>query len=283
MLDWRKIPKIDAHVHLIPEDVRKANMSYGNKFIDYGSVREYIKLMDTYNIIRSFIMPFNDPYMFSIDHCIESVHNNMYKMTKNNKDKLYCFADIDIRRSIEDTLKEFDRVLCNDRFLGIKLHPTNTGYPIDGLYYDKIFSYASKQNILLEIHSYPRDTLVDDICSPTRIKKVLDKYPDLRISIAHMGGYQYKELLDYNVYFNISAILNDFVDKLGLKKTNKILRKIGISRLIFATDYPDNRSLKSKEIYDTYFEILNRMDFSYEEAKQICMNNVLRMVNYNKK
>ena len=28
MVDWRKIPKIDAHIHLTPKDVIDANIDY---------------------------------------------------------------------------------------------------------------------------------------------------------------------------------------------------------------------------------------------------------------
>lgn len=278
MIDWKKISKIDAHIHLLPDEVIEANKYDRNKFVEYGSVDSFLKVMVTYNIKKAFIVPFNDPYMLSNDHNIKTVHNNLLKMTEAKEENLYCFADIDINNNIDDTLKEFDRILGNRNFLGIKVHPTNTGYPIDGSYYEKIFAYAHEKNVLVEVHSYPRESLKDDVCSPSRINKILDKYPNLRLSIAHLGGYQYKELLSRKVYFNISAILNDFTDRLGIKKTNEILRQIGIDRLIFATDFPDNRFLEPKLIYDKYFEILGKLDFNYKEAEDICMNNALRMI-----
>lgn len=51
-----------------------------------------------------------------------------------------------------------------------------------------------------------------------------------------------------------------------------------MDKLVFATDFPDSRCLKPKEIYDKYFEILNEMDFSPEEAENICRNNALKMI-----
>lgn len=171
-----------------------------------------------------------------------------------------------------------DNVLTNDEFIGIKLHPTNTGYPIDAYYYDKIFEYASDKNILIEIHSYPREHLHDDVCSPGRIKNVLSKHPKVKLSIAHLGGFQFEESYGMNAYFNISAILPDIVNRFGIEKVNEILRLTGVDRLVFATDYPDSRCLKPNEIYDKYFEILGLMDFSQEEAENICKNNVLKML-----
>lgn len=278
MVNWKEIPKIDAHIHLMPDDVISANSGYDDLFVDYGSVNDYLKIMETYHIERAFIMPFNDPYMLSMDFTVEAVHSNLYNMTKIAPSKFNCFADIDIKRDIHETIRELENALSKKEFIGIKLHSTNTGYPIDGEYYDKIFKYANDNDILVEIHSYPREHLLDDVCSPSRIKNVLNKYPNLKVSIAHLGGFQFEELYEMNVYFNISAILPDIVSRYGIKDANKILRLIGIDKLVFATDYPDSRCLKAPEIYEKYFELLNKMDFTQEEAENICKNNALKMI-----
>ena len=107
---------------------------------------------------------------------------------------------------------------------------------------------------------------------------MLNKYPKVKLSIAHLGGFQFKELYGMNAYFNISAILPDYVNRFGINKTNEILRSIGVDKLVFATDYPDSRCLSPTEIYDKYFEILDEMDFSLEEAENICKNNALKMI-----
>ena len=48
MVDWRKIPKIDAHIHLTPKDVIDANIDYDGRFIVNGSIDDYEKIMKTY-------------------------------------------------------------------------------------------------------------------------------------------------------------------------------------------------------------------------------------------
>ena len=199
-------------------------------------------------------------------------------MASESASSLRCFADIDIRKSVDETRKEFDKVLLHNEFVGIKIHPTNVGYPVDVDYFDKIFDYANRNRVPVEVHSYPRTHLLDDVCSPSRIKNVLKKYPSLKLSVAHLGGFQYEELQGTDAYVNISAILPDLVHQFGIKKTNDILRSFGTHRLIFATDYPDSRSLKPDEIYDRYLEYLGAMDFTQEEAENICKYNVLRMI-----
>ena len=74
MIDWKRIKKIDAHIHLLPQDVIDANKEYSDKFVDFGDLDSYLRLMDKYNIERAFIMPFNDPYMLSMDFKINTVN-----------------------------------------------------------------------------------------------------------------------------------------------------------------------------------------------------------------
>lgn len=78
----------------------------------------------------------------------------------------------------------------------------------------------------------------------------------------------------------MSAILPDYVRTYGIAKTNEILRKFGADRLILATDYPDSRILKPDEIYGSYFDILNQMDFTCEEAEKIVYGNIEHILNH---
>ena len=278
MVNWKELPKIDAHIHLLPDDVIRANIGCGDPFVDYGGVSDYLNIMEENNIECAFVMPFNDPYMMSMDFTIDTVHSNIQRIVTIAPQRLYCFADVDIRKDITQTITELEKVLQQKEFIGIKLHPTNTGYPIDGAYYDGIFQYANNNGVLVEIHSYPREHLTDDVCSPSRIKNVLNKYPRLKVSIAHLGGFQYEELYGLNGYFNISSILPDLVNRFGIEGANRVLRLIGVDKLVFATDYPDSRCLQPTEIYKTYFEMLDKMDFTKEEAEQICKYNALKMI-----
>lgn len=278
MVNWKELPKIDSHIHLLPDDVIRANIGCGDPFVDYGTVSDYLNIMEENNIECAFVMPFNDPYMMSMDFTIDTVHSNIQRIATIAPQRLYCFADVDIRKDITQTITELEKVLQQKEFIGIKLHPTNTGYPIDGAYYDGIFQYANNNGVLVEIHSYPREHLTDDVCSPSRIKNVLNKFPRLKVSIAHLGGFQYEELYGLNGYFNISSILPDLVNRFGIEGANRILRLIGVDKLVFATDYPDSRCLQPTEIYKTYFEMLDKMDFTKEEAEQICKYNALKMI-----
>lgn len=54
-----------------------------------------------------------------------------------------------------------------------------------------------------------------------------------------------RSLIGLVLYFNISAVLTDWAGQYGIEKTNHILRQLDVNRLVFATDYPDNRKAHS--------------------------------------
>ena len=102
MIDWKSIPKIDAHIHLLPPDVIENNRGNGDRFVEYGSVDDYLR--------------FNDPYMLSMDFQAGSVHNNLLAMCLQAENCLFCFADIDIRNPVETTLELLEKALEQKKF-----------------------------------------------------------------------------------------------------------------------------------------------------------------------
>lgn len=91
-------------------------------------------------------------------------------MCRQAENRFFCFADINICNPVETTLELLEKALEQKEFLGVKIHPTNTGYPVDGAYYDRVFAWADQSRVPVEIHSYPRTHLPDDVCSPSHIR-----------------------------------------------------------------------------------------------------------------
>ena len=42
MVNWKELPKIDAHIHLLPDDVICANSGCGDTFVDFGATKDYL-------------------------------------------------------------------------------------------------------------------------------------------------------------------------------------------------------------------------------------------------
>lgn len=275
MVDWRTLKKVDAHIHILPDVVHEANPDSDDVWV-YADLNRYHSMMDALNIEKAVIMPLNDPWLMSMEFTISDVHKNLYKMKQRYPGKFYAFADIDTRNvpavSVEAICKAIDEYFLD----GIKVHPNNTGVALDSEYNQAIFTFAQEHNVPVAIHSYPDSA--DDPGAAMRIVKVLEQYPKLTVIISHMGAYQWEQLLPTRAYLDISAILPDYVRTCGIRKTSEIMRKFGADRLIFASDYPDNRLLQPEEIYDSYFDILGQMDFTQAEAEMIAYGNIEKIL-----
>lgn len=271
MVDWKTIKKIDAHIHILPDSVHEANPDSEDVWVR-ADLHKYRSLMDKLEVEMAVIMPFNDPWLMSMEFTIDAVHKNLSEMKQRFPGKFYAFADIDTRNTPAESVEAISKAITQYGLDGIKIHPNNTGVDLDDIYNQPIFAFAQEQKIPVVIHSYPNSET--DRSAAYRIANVLDQFPELTVIVSHMGAYQWEQLLPTRAYMDISAILPDYVRTYGIKKTNVILRSFGTDRLIFATDYPDNRLLSAEEIYDTYFDILNQMDFTHEEAELIAFGNI---------
>ena len=271
--DWKALKKIDAHIHILPDAVQEAN-SDSQDVWTYADIHEYLKIMAENNLERAVVMPLNDPWLMSMEFTVDAVHRNLSELKKQYP--VYAFADVDIRNSSKKTVDEICRATEDYSLDGIKLHPNNAGMPIDADYNREIFAFAEKKKIPVAIHSYPNRA--DDFCAAERIAGIAEKYPELKLIVSHMGAFQWEHLLPLSCCVDISAILPDYARTYGIAKTNEILRAFGVERLLFATDYPCSRCLKPEEIYDSYYDILNQMDFTQEEAERIAYINVKELL-----
>ena len=275
MVDWRILKKIDAHIHILPDCVHEANPDSEDVWV-YADLHKYQSMMDELGIEKAVIMPLNDPWLMSMEFTIDAVHRNLYDMKRRYPGKFYAFADIDTRNKSSESVEAICKAIEEYDLDGIKFHPNNTGVDLDSEYNQSIFDYAERHKIPVAIHSYPNTK--NDRSAAYRIVNVLEQYPDLTVIISHMGAYQWEQLVSTRAYLDISAALPDYVRTYGIPKVKEILRKFGTDRLIFGTDYPDNRTLKPEEIYKSYFEILNQMDFTYDEALQIAYGNIKKIM-----
>jgi predicted TIM-barrel fold metal-dependent hydrolase len=275
MFDWRTIKKIDAHIHILPDTVHEANPDSEDVWV-YADLHKYRAMMGDLGIEKAVVMPLNDPWLMSMEFIIDAVHKNLYEMKQRYPGKFYAFADVDTRNAPAESVDAICKAIVEYGLDGIKIHPNNTGVDLDSEYNQPIFAFAQEHNIPVAIHSYPNSE--SDRSAAYRIANVLEQYPNLTVIVSHMGAYQWEQLLSTRAYVDISAILPDYVRTYGIDRTNEILRMFGVERLIFATDYPDNRFLEPDEIYGSYFDILNQMDFTAEEAEKITFGNIIRIL-----
>lgn len=276
MFDWKEIRKIDAHVHILPDEVHRANPDACDEFGLFGCLDSHEKIMREYGIDAAVIMPFNDPALMSMDFSADAVHKNLFEMKNAYPGKYYAFADVDANVRAEESCEAVVKAVKTYRLDGLKLHPANTGMDAASDYNIQLLQTAEALGIPVAVHSYPNSP--GDPCAAAKVAALAGKFPKLKMIVAHMGAFQWEALLDADVYVDFSAVLPDYVRKLGVRATNGILRRFGPDRLIFGTDYPTSRVLRPESVYETYFDILNQMDFTESEAEKIAYGNIASLL-----
>lgn len=274
MIDWRTLKKIDAHIHILPDAVHAANPDSDDAWA-YAGLDDYASQMARRGIEQAVIMPLNDPWLMSMEFTVDAVHKNLAEMKRRYPGKFFAFADVDVRNTPQQSVEAIRRAVDEYGLDGIKLHPNNAGVPLDAEYNRPILAFAEARGLPVAIHCYPNSE--HDLCTARQVVEVLKRFPKLTAIVCHMGAYQWEELLPTRAYLDLSAILPDYIEKLGIAQTNALLRRFGAERLLFASDYPDSRILPSQEIYPYYFDVLGQADFTPQEAQTIAHDNWARI------
>lgn len=161
-----------------------------------------------------------------------------------------------VHPEIDETFRQVDRMIKSDKVLGIKIHSPCHGYPILE-HCDKIFSFANERSLTVQMHP---DQILE-------MPKVCDRYPNMKLIIAHLGYEDYIDAVKNskagNIYVDTSG---------GASNLNNVLeyavKTIGAEKILFGTD-----------TYSSAFQA-GRIAFARitdEEKRLILRDNAIRM------
>ena len=146
-----------------------------------------------------------DPQVIAAMHreCNEEVH----QMTMDYPDRFKGFAQIPMQ-DVNAAIKELDHVMNNLGFLGAMINDTADGRTFDEPEYLPLWQAAEQMGAVMFIHQQGGDTLVTPRLNRYHLANtignlvdravtfasfvfggVMDKCPDLKICLAHGGGY----------------------------------------------------------------------------------------------
>lgn len=150
---------------------------------------------------------------------------------------------------------------------GIKIHPEFQGFAVDD---ERLFAaWEEAIRLKLPVLFHIGDTQ-SDLSSPRRLYRVMERFPELKVVAAHMGGYKCKEeaecLVGTHCYFDTSQWYNYLREEELLER----IHKHGVDRIVYGCDYPLN--LPSREI-----ELLYATDLNEEEKRKIFYQNAKKL------
>ena len=126
-------------------------------------------------------------------------------------DKFVGFACVDPRRP--DYMELLRHAVDGLKLKGVKFGPIYASVPLDDPRLDLVYAYCQKNDRPLTMHmgtTFARDTLLD-AGRPLHVDAVAQRYPDLKMIMAHMGHPWIDECVVVarkrpNVYMEVSAL-----------------------------------------------------------------------------
>ncbi len=156
-----------------------------------------------------------------------------------------AFPSVDPLMEPDEMAAEVERCATELGAAGIKLHPAEGHYfPGDERLWP---AYAKAQELGLPIISHGGVFMMSpDVhyTKPSNFAPVLEKFPDLKVVIAHLGQGFWDESIELarkypNAFFDTSAVISGF-EKFDILKhaTVELIRTLGVERVMFGSDYP---------------------------------------------
>ncbi|MBO4414210.1 MAG: amidohydrolase family protein [Clostridia bacterium] len=157
--------------------------------------------------------------------------------------------------------------------LGVKLHPDIQREPVDSDRMKKLCEVLENEGLLLFLHAGDKREEYY-YSSPDRIARIAEEFPGLRICAAHFGGYSvWDEAEKYlwgrygNVWYDLSASLQWMTPE----KATENIRKAGVGRMMFGSDFPSVSPWKVKDMFE-------KLDLTPAEREDILCRNARRFL-----
>ena len=223
---------IDIHTHVYPDKVaRKASDSIRDFYDIYGgqmdgTVDMLLERGKEAGISKYVILPVSNAA-----NRVRSINNFILEQTAAHD----CFIGFGTLHADMENLEEEAEWILSAGLKGIKMHPDSQQFNIDDPrllpIYDQI---RGKIPVLLHMGDQRYN-----FSHPSRLRKVLDIFPDLEVIAAHFGGYSMfhtaKELLwDTDCVFDISSAMM-FMEQ---GEAERYINSYGAERMAYGTDYP---------------------------------------------
>ena len=214
-------------------DLESLLSQYDHVGIEYGSYSTYSAVLSTARI------PEENEYL--------------HEVVRNNARLRQWVV---VHPEMDRTFEQVDEMMAHERVLGIKIHSPCHNYPILE-HCDKIFSFANERSLTVQMHP---DHILD-------MPAVCDRYPNMRLIIAHLGSEDFVEAVKNskagNIYLDTSG---------GASNLNNVIeyavKTLGAERILFGTD-----------TYSSVFQA-GRIAFaqiSDEDKRLILRDNAIRM------
>lgn len=274
---------IDIHTHTFPDKIAELAVSKLSAtghipYFSNGTAMGLKESMKRSGIDYSVVLPVaTNPLKLS--------SMNTFSIENNGKDNLIYFGAM--HPDAPDWKEQLER-LSQNGIKGIKIHPVYQDVDIDDIRYLRILSRAAELGIIVLMHS-GNDIGFPGVvrCSPKMTANALRQVGDIKIVLAHMGGWKNWQDVAENLA-NTSAMLDtafalgkitpldnsfsdNFLNLLNEKEFLNLVKAFGVERILFGTDSPWTDQKQS-------LELIKNLPLEDDERNKILGENALKLL-----
>jgi len=256
---------LDFHTHIFPSSIaQKATDNVGNYYgINMegdGTVGTLIANMQSCGVTHSLVFS-------SATAATQVVNVNDFVVAQIALHKqLLGFGTI--HYEYPDIAGEIKRIK-QIGLRGIKMHPDFQNFDMDAPYMDPIYQ-AAEGFLPIIVHVGDENSVLS---APRKLRNVMDRFPNLTVVAAHMGGYTKwdeaeKYLYGTRAYLDTSST---FV-RLTPMKIKQLIYEHGADKVLFGSDYP--HQLPSNALRD-----IHSLDLSVDDQEKVLYKNAAKLLN----
>lgn len=260
---------VDVHTHCFPDYLAEKAMDKLKKSPDVnafhnGTIKGLSISMEEAGITKSVIQSIATK---------PSQTDNILEWSLKLKIKGEQFEPFISIHPQSENYKEILKQAMDNGIIGVKVHPHYQSFYVDDENFFYLYEEYCRYNFIVLFHAGVDFAFPDcDNASVPRLKRVIKKFPEMKIILAHFGAYRewkevYNELAGTDVYLETSFILEEAGEDMFLK----ILNKHSKDKILFGTDSPWNdqknavelikktgidEELKEKIFYKNYFNLI---------------------------
>jgi len=225
---------IDFHTHAFPEELAATAIPFlekeGNvKAFLNGTITDLLRSMDRAGIEKSLIC--------SIATKPKQFHSILQWSKSVRSDRIVPLPSVQPKAT---DLREQLHIIHEEGFAGIKLHPYYQNFFIDEERLDELYGSLVEHDLLVVMHTgydiaFPRM----ELCDPSRVQKVVQKFPQLKLVTTHLGAWDHWDevrrlLIGRPIYMEISYAL----DFLAPEVARNMITNHPAEYILFGSDSP---------------------------------------------
>ena len=255
----------DFHTHIYPTKIsRKAVESVGEFYnIEMdgdGTVENLLAQGKDYDMAGYLVNS------VAVDGAHVEIINNYIASECEKHSEFYGFGSI--HAAYANKTDELDRMVSLG-LRGVKIHPDTQQYNLDDRRMDEVYDYLSQSGLPILIHTGDYRYTYSH---PSRLVKVMDRFPKLTVIAAHFGGWSMHDLaLEYLKGKNCYVDTSSSFFTTGIVRAKELIRIYGAERVLFGTDFP-MWNLKDE------LENMEKMELTNEEYEYIFHKNAYRIL-----